>query len=96
MTSAECDLILKESLRDEHNLRIAVKVGSAFQALKNRIWHDFLHDLEARVLEKLGAGWKTRVKLKDELSLSLRKDSWPLDKWMGLRSEHPSSGTQYY
>jgi hypothetical protein len=33
MTSAECDLILKESLRDEHNLRIAVKVGSAFQAL---------------------------------------------------------------
>src|SRR5258708_7406354 len=95
MTS-ESDLVLLQSLRDEHNLRIAVKVGLVFQDLKNKVWRDFLRHLEARVQEALGGDWKTEVNFQDELSPCLRKDSWPPDKWFGLGSDHASTGKHCY
>jgi hypothetical protein len=95
MTDAEQNLIIEQSLSSEENLRVAIKVAAAFPDLKKRIWRDFLRYLEIRLIQDLGAGWKTEILEDRPWGIQVHRVSWPADKRIGLRSDQ-ATGTWFH
>ena len=60
-TRSEHDVILDHAVRDDENLRIALKIGQAYPDLCGRIILGFLEAVEKELTPRLGSAWKVAI-----------------------------------
>jgi hypothetical protein len=90
MNQTEADVIAEHALEDEHNLKMAAKVGLAFPTLKARIIRTFITSLVTTLKARLGDSWEisddwSAKPLKGSVCVS--KESWTDEFWIGLAAE---------